>query len=64
MDYCIFLEEMYKSFIFRKHKDPKIKNAPFRNAYYSFLSLGDDAIFDDIDLKLMKKYETAINDTQ
>ena len=59
--YIVFLEEMYKSFVFKKRHNPNIQSSAFRIAYNSFLSLGDDAVFDDIDLSLMKKNEAAIN---
>lgn len=59
--YIVFLEEIYKSFIFKYTEDEKTNAMLFRQAYQKFLDLGDKAKYDGIDVFAMKKYQKAIN---
>lgn len=59
--YIVFLEEMYKSFVYKYN--PKLKGSKmyFQKAYYEYLMLGEKAVFDGVDLNLMKNYKESIN---
>lgn len=59
--YIVFLEEMYKSFIYKYGDDKSIKNKNFQKVYYEFLLLGDVAGFDGVSLSNMKLYKKSIN---
>ena len=59
--YIVFLEEMYKSFIYKYGGGKNIKNKNFQEAYIEFLSLGDVAAFDDVSLSNMNTYKKSIN---
>ena len=59
--YIVFLEEMYKSFISKYNKNNKIQNMPFQQAYYEYLSLGEKATYDSVDLNVMNDYKKPIN---
>ena len=53
--YIVFLEELYKSFI-KQNKDVKqstLLSYEFGRALDEYLSIGDKANYDDIDLKLL-----------
>lgn len=60
--YIVFLEELYKSFVI-KNKEVKIddlKKYGFSKALEEYLSIGDNANYDDIDLELLRKEKNAI----
>ncbi len=59
--YIVFLEEMYKSFIFKFTSNKRIKSMNFQQAYHEYLSLGEKADFDDIDLDTMQNSKKIIN---
>ena len=63
LKYIVFLEEMYKSFVvkYKGEKNTKVLSQSFDNSYNEFLSLGDMAKYDGVDLELMKKEHKAIN---
>ena len=61
--YIVFLEELYKSFI-KQNKDIKqstLLNYEFGRSLDEYLSLGDKANYDDIDLKLLVAEKETIN---
>ena len=61
--YIVFLEELYKSFI-KQNKDvkqSKLLRYEFRKALDEYLSIGDKANYDDIDLKLLIAEKNTIN---
>lgn len=60
--YIIILEELFKSFIVRNKKvtSGKVKNFGFRTSVDEFLSLGDKANYDGIDLELLKVEKNKI----
>lgn len=59
--YLVVLEEMYKSFIYRDKPNNKVINYPFYKAYQEFLSLGETARYDEIDLEIMKAKGKTLN---
>lgn len=61
--YIVFLEEMYKSFVVKAvgRGNTKILSSSFENAYYEFLSLGEKANYDDVDLAIMASEKGAFN---
>ncbi len=59
--YIVFLEEMYKSFITKFNPKMKISRMYFHSAYLGYLSLGENAVYDGVDLDAMKKYKKSIN---
>lgn len=62
--YIVFLEELYKSFVY-KNKNVELNSLlcyEFRKALNEYLSIGDKANYDDIDLKLLEaERETVIS---
>lgn len=60
--YIVFLEEMYKSFIYKFNSKLKGSKMNFQQAYYEYIKLGEKAIFDGVDLNLMKNYKKSIKD--
>lgn len=61
--YIVFLEELYKSFI-KQNKDVKqseLLRYEFKKSLDEYLSIGDKANFDDIDLKLLIAEKDTIN---
>ena len=59
--YLVVLEEMYKSFVYRDKPNNKVINYPFSKAYHEFLSLGEAARYDGIDLEIMKAKGKTLN---
>lgn len=59
--YIVFLEEMYKSFIYKYGDNKNMKKKNFQKAYYEFLLLGHIAEFDGVSLSNMKLYKKSIN---
>lgn len=59
--YIVFLEEMYKSFITKFNPKLKISGMNFQTSYREYLSLGENAVYDGVDLDAMKKYKKSIN---
>ena len=59
--YIVFLEEMYKSFIFKYNPNAKITNMNFQQAYYEYLLLGEKAVFDGVDINAMNTHKKSIN---
>lgn len=60
--YIVFLEEMYKSFVYKYNSKLNGSKMNFQQAYFEYLILGEKAVFDGVDLNLMKKYKKSIND--
>lgn len=61
--YIVFLEELYKSFI-KQNKDVKqseLLRYEFKKSLDEYLSIGDKANYDDIDLKLLIAEKDTIN---
>ena len=61
--YIVFLEELYKSFI-KQYKDIKqsvLLNYSFDKALNEYLSIGDKAKYDDINLELLSAERNMIN---
>ena len=61
--YIVFLEELYKSFI-KQNKDvkqSKLLRYEFRKALDEYLSIGDKANYDDINLELLIAEKDTIN---
>lgn len=61
--YIVFLEELYKSFI-KQNKDVKqstLLNYEFRKALDEYLSIGNKANYDDINLELLIDEKETIN---
>ncbi len=61
--YIVFLEELYKSFVKQNKnvKQSELLRYGFKKALDEYLSIGDKANFDDIDLKLLIAEKDTIN---
>ena len=62
--YIVFLEELYKSFI-KKYKlinQGELLRFEFGRALDEYLSIGEEANYDDIDLQLLLKEKKTINE--
>lgn len=59
--YIVFLEEMYKSLIYKFNPKARIASMNFQNAYFEYLSLGEKAVIDDVDLNAMSEFKKSIN---
>lgn len=58
--YIVFLEEMYKSFIYKFKRSAKPSSMDFQQAYHEYLALGEQAVFDGVDLVKMGQYKDSI----
>lgn len=60
--YIVFLEELYKSLIFEYKKIDKEELLTFRfnKSLDEYLSIGDKANYDDIDLVIISKYKNPV----
>ena len=62
--YLVFIEELFKSFINKFLDKPfeEVVEFGFRQSVDQFLSIGEKANYDDIDLKVLKKEKEVIID--